>query len=108
MMPEPPKVRLVSSKACAVDPRLLACSNADNLQDTNMNASSSLTPVSKELFCTCPLIYLLIFWKKMPGQGKRNVVIFESLKVEDERFMTIIYTFLLLNIMKVSRTRGHQ
>lgn len=61
VMPEPPKVRLVSGQARAVDPRLLACSNAHNLQDTNTNASSSLTPVSRELFCTSPLIYLLIF-----------------------------------------------
>lgn len=42
----------------------------------------------------------------MPDQGKGNVVIFESLEVEVERFLTTIYMFLPLNIIKVSS--GHQ
>lgn len=97
VMPKPPEVHLISCQACAVDPRLLSCSDANHLDhmDIAMKASSNHPSVSQHLLYRFPQTPLLISWEKK-GQNKRHGIRLKSIKGEgSQRLMTTMFSLPL-------------
>lgn len=98
-MPKPPEVRLISCQACAVDPGLLPCANADHLENTDIAMSAPYsTHLSQSIFCTDSPEPSYEFCERKKKK-KKKAKIRDMGKLEGKRFMTTIYS-LPLHILK--------